>query len=858
MWSFGWQAVAVAGGIAATAPFVIHMLNRRRYRIVPWGAMELLREAIVRNRRMLQLRDILLLILRTACVLLFALALSQPFYAVTSGTHDPNQPVHAILLVDNSLSMGYQRLSGTLLDDSKLRLNEFLERLPVGSRISVLPLCGSAQAFTHDLHRTTSDAREALVRIEVVDREATFSAAVDLATEACALAPELPTKRVILIGDQQKLNWPAGALDVALAGIPDMQVVQVAPDELPSNAWIADFRLQDDIADVDAPVIFTATIRYNGPASRKNVEVALSIDNTRVAAQTVDLEPGQSRQVRFSHQFDLPVEPGEPVFLAATVALAPDQLPADDARHLAVPVVAALPVMFIDQYGAAGEDPNKNRYGETFHLRRLLAPTSSRIDSVRQLISIRHVTPDQVERQYLEDCRLVVVAGIESPSSLTRLLREYVEQGGRLVIAAGGHFDPIAWTNGAWLDGAGILPLPLKSELVGRLPDESAGKIDPFFLSPESMNADIFRIEDASRDELDDLYRTPLFFKAVAVDGSEEVLSALRQADAEREAQAQKRREEAKLDSPDEAKKTDAVDDKPDAPPTENAPQKLSPEEAEDEPVWLLWARDRAAAGPDETPEAIAAREQPSILASFSNGTPFLVERQIGRGEVLFLSSGLHSNWNNLTRTNAVVMLDRLLRGLLSRTLPTRNYSTQERVVLAIDPADRRADFSLERPTGETESLFVDAVGSDRFAITLRHLTQRGHYRLSADRPEDAAPTGKPDTPPKPSEGSRGRAGHANRLWQLELAINGPADESDLQSIAETDFKDRLASAPVRWVGHGDTIGLEGAAVRGQEFWKWLMLGALACLLLELAILTRSHFASKTAAPDPQAATIPA
>src|SRR5207344_3220124 len=98
------------------------------------------------------------------------------------------------------------------------------------------------------------------------------------------------------------------------------------------------------------------------------------------------------------HHFDQPVEPGESIFVPATIALAPDQLPADDARHLAVPVVAALPVMFVDQYGAAGEDSQRNRYGETFHLRRLLAPISSRSDQVVQLISIRHVTPDQVER----------------------------------------------------------------------------------------------------------------------------------------------------------------------------------------------------------------------------------------------------------------------------------------------------------------------------------------------------------------------------------------------------------------------------------------------------------------------------
>jgi hypothetical protein len=75
------------------------------------------------------------------------------------------------------------------------------------------------------------------------------------------------------------------------------------------------------------------------------------------------------------------------------------------------------------------------------------------------------------------------------------------------MVAAGGNFDPAAWTNSAWRDGAGILPLPLKTEPVGRIPDESAGTIEPFYLSPETFTADAFQIPDASREELDDLYR---------------------------------------------------------------------------------------------------------------------------------------------------------------------------------------------------------------------------------------------------------------------------------------------------------------------------------------------------------------
>jgi hypothetical protein len=83
-----------------------------------------------------------------------------------------------------------------------------------------------------------------------------------------------------------------------------------------------------------------------------------------------------------------------------------------------------------------------------------------------------------------------------------------------------------------------------------------------------------------------------------------------------------------------------------------------------------------------------------------------------------------------------------------------------------------------------------------------------------------------------------------DRLWQLALAVNGPPDESELQAVRESDLQERLADAAVHWVPPGESIRLEGAAVSGQEFWKWLMAAALVCLVLELVVLTRSHAAT--------------
>ena len=54
-------------------------------------------------------------------------------------------------------------------------------------------------------------------------------------------------------------------------------------------------------------------------------------------------------------------------------------------------------------------------------------------------------------------------------AQIVSLLREYVQQGGQLVVAAGAEFDPAYWNSAAWLEGQGILPLPLAVEPIGEV-----------------------------------------------------------------------------------------------------------------------------------------------------------------------------------------------------------------------------------------------------------------------------------------------------------------------------------------------------------------------------------------------------
>jgi len=407
-------------------------------------------------------------------------------------------------------------------------------------------------------------------------------------------------------------------------------------------------------------------------------------------------------------------------------------------------------VVMVDQWGA-DESAERNRFGETRRLRQLLAPVTARQGRDPQPIRIRHVKFDQIDRELLKDARLVVIAGVRSPEpgANVSLLREYVEQGGSLILAAGGDFDPAEWDRIAWQDGQGILPLPLKPEAVGALPTETAKRLQPFQLDVSSLEHECFTLEQTPREECEALYRLPFFFKAVEADVS---------------------------------------------------------------PATIERMTNNSADAPE--------KPLPRVLARFTNQVPFLVERDVGQGHMLFLATGIFREWNTLTSTDAIVLLDRMVRRLLEQTLPPRNLASTGQMVLPVASELRSARLGLIDPAGHEAPAAVDALGGDRYGVTIGNLDQRGVWRLVGRA--------------SPDDGSQG--GDA-KVLDVPLAAAGPAEESELRCLDEAGLRERLSDSEFRWVGPDDSIRIAPGPVGARDFWKWLMSAVLVGLFVESAIL---------------------
>jgi len=848
----------IAGMVAAAGPVLIHLLNRQRYRVLEWAAMDFLRQAIHRSRRWLRLRDLVLLLVRTGCILAFALALAQPYRLAAPAAADPNQPVHAVFIVDNSLSMGYEQLGRTLLDEAKAKLAETIRQLPTGSVISIVPLCGHRRwSGPSPAYRTKEDALDALAGLEVVDREGTLLQAIELARQSCARVAQPTVKQIVLFTDHQALPWRAANLEQELKRLPGvLQVVRLGPENRP-NAWVESLEVVDGLADGNVPTHFLARVRYGGDAPRHDVQVTLQVEGASVASQRVSLLPGQTAEVRFPpYRFAKQLSGGQLLLAPVEVQISSDHLAADDRRCLAVPVAAGLPVVFVDSLGPA-ENPRLGRYGETYRLRRLLAPGSVGRTAPSELVEVRHVNLAQLEsegRRLLQDARAVVMAGLPSPGTAVPLLREYVQQGGTLLIAAGGQFDPQAWNQSAWLGGLGILPAPLKPQLVGRTPQETLGRIEPFFLDFASLMGEYFFLEQEPEENLKELYNRVFFFKAAAVDDSpqarQELLQHLAQAWQTTHQQLQHIQQElAALRSKPLLSEADRQ-------------RRLALEQQQTQlvPQWLLWAE--AAFGPaadpllgesdlpilptdaqspeGPRPEQLLQRMSFTTLARYTKDQlPFLVQRRIGRGRVLFVSSGVFRDWNNMTAEYAVVVFDRILRRALQRSFPPRTLSSSQPVVIPVAAAERSARVLLTDPEGKAETLAVEALAADRYGIRIPALGRRGIWWVNAYHQENLPATGGWDS----AADSRSRSGSPapglpeTKLWQTPLAVNGPAEESDLTPISDQDIFVRAGSVPLVLRESEEAISVSAAAVWREDYWRWLIGAVLVGLGLEGILL---------------------
>lgn len=472
-------AFAAAAG-AVSIPILIHLLSRRRYRIVTWAAMRFLLAAQKQSVRRMRLEQILLLATRCFMLLLLVLAMASvtpwaealwyrlfPDSAVLAAAG--GQRTHKVLVLDGSFSMGLKTGDKTCFERAKARAAQILENAPGGDAFSVVLMAAPAQRIvsepSEDRGRVGDEVRNLRLPHGNADVAGTLNIVEDMLRHS---PPKMEGREVYFLTDVQRSTWtglPGGSATETMQRIQNrarVVFVDVGQDDA-TNLAVTGFTLGSPLATTGTEVPVTATIHSYGGTEARLVKVELLVGKARTTAnepsfelrtveqQQVMVPPGRNGvPVSFKHTFTIPGE------YALQVRLESDALEVDDSRSIVVTVKDTVPVMLVN-----GKPAPESLDQATHFLRAALNPFKGTVPR-NMPVRPRVVTEAQFADASLGDLTpfdcvfLCDVARIGSGE--VRRLENHLRQGGGVVICLGPQVDLEAYNRLLYRNGEGILP----------------------------------------------------------------------------------------------------------------------------------------------------------------------------------------------------------------------------------------------------------------------------------------------------------------------------------------------------------------------------------------------------------------
>jgi len=486
----------IAGGLLVSAPIIIHLINRMRFKRIRWAAMEFLLKSQKRNRRRLIIEQMILLALRCLLVLLTGLLVAR-----FVGARPTGQGATHIVILDDTPSMADQFTEKGPKTSSFTVAREQIKRLAHSA----------AQASTYQQMRIyrLSDLDTVLFDQRLNDRSAESieeklrdlkpsALHIDLLKgiqKAHLLFNDVPQGQKILhlVSDFRDVDWSgpgAEELNKAIeqlveSGIHLSLIDTAHPYRGPSrqivphhdNLAITDLHAESRVVAEGVETEFSVTIRNYSSSDKKtflHIKVDGDVNKGFAGSRPIERIPADdSVTEKFTLIFakkkpsptlgpaDLPEDRErkrrlDQEFVQVTAELEPEEtgLQADNIRDVVVEVRKRVPTLVVD---GTGQDPDLDG-GDLKHLRAAYEAARS--------YEIERCKVDDLDKISLDLYPTIIflnVSEIKSTKTIQKV-QEYVQGGGSLCYFLGDKVRPAFYNDTLFKKFNGLFPLLIESK----------------------------------------------------------------------------------------------------------------------------------------------------------------------------------------------------------------------------------------------------------------------------------------------------------------------------------------------------------------------------------------------------------
>jgi aerotolerance regulator-like protein len=495
----GWSllnAPLLSAAALISVPILIHLFNRRQFKVVRWGAMDFLLQASKENKRKVKIQHLLVLLLRCLAIILLALFLARP--AISSaglgflpGVEDQ---VERVVILDDSGSLAYRSGRTTAFSRSKRILKRFVEDLArERPRDSLIVIRASTPNQAERLEAPGSEETQ-----RFLERLLTYepgSSSLDLprlVESALGDKPPAGKKTVVyVISDMRRRDWQGAEGEIprrvaealrASGRTADGQLRFLGVDtggEGTRNLGIVGIEPVDKLAMAGLPYEVRVRVRNYGEADVAQVPIYVQTRDASGSDGRVTLPPITS--IKAGQEA---VVVHRPTFLGAgpqslSFELGGDALPLDNTRHLALRVQEELQALLVE--GEKGETPLS---GDAALLALALAPPGDALSGVEPRI----VPEADLAGEDLDSYDSIVLCNVKAwPSDRRAELERFVRRGGGLAIFLGSRVDARSYEAVLYRDGEGLLPVSLGDEVEAEAEDKRPSLAPPEGNHPLTM-----------------------------------------------------------------------------------------------------------------------------------------------------------------------------------------------------------------------------------------------------------------------------------------------------------------------------------------------------------------------------------
>ena len=431
-------------------PILAHLLNRAQVQRTQWAAMQFLNRSMRVRSRQIRLRDVLLLLLRCAALLLLVFALARPVLKSSSWLPTERR-AGVVIAIDSSFSMGHENEGQSRFAEALKRLEIIRGKMVPGDPVTLVLLGGEQRVLVRNMAYDQTRFAEAIANLKP------GAGKLELVNDVKRIAGlvadmDASNKEVYLITDAQATDWkqPSAQLRDSLAELKEHAEVFIVPvGGGDANLAVTDLELVSGVLRKGTTARYRATVRNFGTAPVANVAVQCRVDGVEIDRKNIPvIAKGASESVSLFVPFH------NAGATRITAEVSGDRLAVDNVRRTVAVVRDRVSVLCVD--GSSGDAG-----------RIVTAALMARAEAANgEQQTVRSVPWLSFPAENLDQVDVIIFTDVpEITGAQATQLERFVRKGNGLVWFPGDSVKAAAWNERAASAETPLLPAMIRSKV---------------------------------------------------------------------------------------------------------------------------------------------------------------------------------------------------------------------------------------------------------------------------------------------------------------------------------------------------------------------------------------------------------